>query len=49
MSTPCCLQVVFEFIEKKYPTLVSFNVEGAKSLPPKGAWALGGKAAQALC
>ena len=27
-------QVVFDFIEKRYPEIVSFNVEGAKVLPP---------------
>ncbi|GAB4821994.1 hypothetical protein N2152v2_009040 [Parachlorella kessleri] len=28
-------KVVFEFIEKKHPPLVTFNVEGATSLPPR--------------
>lgn len=28
------VQVVFDFVEKRYPEIVSFNVEGAKVLPP---------------
>lgn len=28
-----CAQVVFDFVEKRYPEIQTFSVEGAKSLP----------------